>query len=130
MIVVDSSVWIDTYRRPSGRNATVLRTLLEADVVALPWPVRFELSAGVSRRDRPGLLRGLSALPLLYPSDETWKVLDTWVPAASSRGHRFTLPDWLIAAMAHEIGGLVWSLDEDFAEMERLKFVRCYDIGA
>jgi predicted nucleic acid-binding protein len=128
LIVVDSSVWIDTYRRPQGRNAEVLRTLLAADEVALPWPVRFELSSGVSKRDRPALLRGLSALPLLYASDETWALLDTWLPAAGDRGRRFTLPDWLIAAMACEIGGLVWSLDDDFAEMERLKFVRCYEV--
>ena len=49
--------------------------------------------------------------------------IDAWVPAAADRGHRFSLSDWLIAALSREIGGLVWSLDADFAEMERLSFV-------
>jgi hypothetical protein len=49
------------------------------------------------------------------------------VPAAADRGHRFSLSDWVIAALAHEIGGLVWSLDADFVEMERLAFVARFD---
>lgn len=126
MIVVDSSVWIDVHRHPANPNAAVLRSLLDADEVALPLIVRLELVAGFSKRNRPALLRGLSGIPLLYPSDETWMLLHDWLPQATDRGRRFTLPDWLIAALTSEIGGLVWSLDEDFAEMERLKFVQCY----
>jgi len=127
LIVVDSSVWIEVHRRPSSPNAAVLRSLLDADEVALPLIVRLELIAGFSRRNRSALLRGLSGLPLLYPSDQTWMLLHDWLPQAADRGHRFALPDWIIAALTHEVGGLVWSLDEDFAEMERLKFVRRYE---
>jgi predicted nucleic acid-binding protein len=40
---------------------------------------------------------------------------------------RFGLTDLLIASLANSVGGLVWSLDDDFARMERLKFVSRYD---
>ena len=126
MIVVDTSVWIDTHRRPTGAIGRTLKDLLDADEVALALPVRLELAAGVSRRDRPALLRALSGLPLVRPSDETWRLIEQWVPAAANKGHRFGLSDWLIAALTNEIGGLVWSLDEDFGTLERLKFVRRY----
>jgi len=126
VIVVDTSVWIDAHRRPSGKVAQTLATLLDADEVALPLPVRLELTAGVSRRDRAALLRGLSALPVLWPTDETWKLIEHWVPAAAEKGCRFGLSDWLIAALASEIGGIVWSLDEDFAELERLAAISRY----
>lgn len=129
MIVVDTSVWIDTHRRPTGSIARTLSSLLDADVVALALPVRLELAAGVSRRDRPALLRALSGLPLLRPSDETWRLIERWVPAAADKGHRLGLSDWLIAALASEIGGLVWSLDEDFGKLERLRLVQRYDAG-
>jgi hypothetical protein len=33
----------------------------------------------------------------------------------------------LIARLAHDIGGLVWSLDSDFERMARLKLVRLYE---
>jgi predicted nucleic acid-binding protein len=127
VIVVDTSVWIDAHRRPTSSIAKTLKGLLDADEAALVLPVRLELAAGVSRRDRPALLRALYGLPLVRPSDDTWRVIEQWVPAAADKGHRFGLSDWLIAALTSEIGALVWSLDEDFAKLERLTFVRRYD---
>ena len=126
MIVVDSSVWIEAQRRPSGKAATTLNRLLDDDVVALALPVQLELLAGIARRDRAALARGLSALPLLRPSAETWALVERWVPAAADRGHRFGLADWLIAALASEIDALIWSLDEDFSALEQLKVVHLY----
>src|SRR5262245_56820754 len=126
MIVVDSSIWIEAHRRPSGHTATTLKQLLDEDVVALALPVRLELLAGVSRRDRTAFARGLSALPLLRPTDETWALIERWVPAAADKGLRFGLADWLIAALASEIGALIWSLDEDFTQLEKLKISRLY----
>lgn len=126
MVVVDTSVWIDADRHPSGARARALGALLDADEIALPVPVRLELAAGVSRRDRPALLRGLAGLPILAPSQDTWDLIARWVPAAADKGHRFGIADWLIAALASEIDGLVWSLDEDFGQLERLKMCRRY----
>lgn len=126
MIVVDTPVWIDAHRRPTGKVAQTLNALLDADEVALPLPVRLELAAGVSGRDRAALLRGLSGLPVIRPTDETWKLIERWVPVTAEKGYRFLLAKWLIAALADEIGGLVWSLDEDFAELERLKLISRY----
>lgn len=124
MIVVDSSVWIEAHRRPAAATAGVLAQLLDADDVALALPVRLELLAGVAPRDRVVLARGLSALPLLRPTDDTWSTIERWVPDAARRGQRFGLADWLIAALADDIGALVWSLDADFARLELLKMVR------
>jgi hypothetical protein len=36
------------------------------------------------------------------------------------------LADWLITALATEINGLIWSLDDDFAQLEKLKMARLY----
>jgi len=33
----------------------------------------------------------------------------------------------LIAALAHEIGGLIWSEDDDFDTLEKMKVVQRYD---
>ena len=126
MIVVDTSVWIDAHRRPNGALAGTLNRLLDADEVALAIPVRLELAAGVSRRDRAALLRGLSSLPVIRPTDDTWNLIEQWIPVAADKGHRFGLSDWLIAALTSEIGGLVWSLDDDFAALERLKLLSRY----
>ena len=128
MTVVDTSVWIEAHRRPAGRTAATLNALLDADEVALALPVRLELLAGVARKDRPALARALTALPLLRPSDETWQLIARWLPMAADKGRRFGLAGWLIAALASEIDALVWSLDADFAQLERLKMTRQYVI--
>lgn len=128
MIVVDSSVWIDAHRRPAGATAAALKQLLDDDLVALALPVRLELLAGISRRDRAALARGLSALPLLRPTTGTWQLVERWVFKAADKGCRFGLADWLIAALASEIGALIWSLDDDFTQLEKLKMARLYSV--
>jgi predicted nucleic acid-binding protein len=126
VIVVDTSVWIEADRRPVGALPNALRSLGDADEIALALPVRLELSAGIARRNRKTLLHRLSGLPVVVPTEDTWKLVERWVPAAADKGHRFALADLMIAALAHEIGALVWSLDEDFDRMEQLGLVQRY----
>jgi predicted nucleic acid-binding protein len=126
VIAVDTSVWIATMRQPTGPVSTMLRLLLDADEVVLPLPVRIELLAGVARKDRKAFARGLSALPIARPTDDTWAQVEAWSARGSEAGQRFGITDLLIAALAQDVGGLVWSLDADFQRMEALGFVRLY----
>ncbi len=123
MIVVDTSVWVAARRHPAGDVAKTLRGLLDADEVALALPVRLELWAGTAKADRRAFRRAFSALPLLVPSEETWRPLDEWIVRAADAGERFAITDLLIARLADEIGAVVWSLDGDFVRMEQLKLV-------
>jgi predicted nucleic acid-binding protein len=126
VIVVDTSVWVSALRSGTSPEAKVLGQLLDADEVDLAVPVRLELLGGASKPDRVRLRRALSALPVLYPTDATWQLMDDWVQRAAAAGHRFGVGDLLIGALAHETGSFVWSLDADFAGMSRLGFVNLY----
>lgn len=126
MIVVDTSVWVETIRKPSGRTHDTLQRLVSADEVALALPVRLELVAGISKTDRPAFVRALSALPLLVPTEDTWRTVEGWVPRAADAGQRFAVTDLLIAALADEVSALVWSLDTDFDRLAALGFVQPY----
>jgi predicted nucleic acid-binding protein len=126
VIVVDTSVWIAAQRHASEDASRTLTALLDADEVALALPVRLELLAGVAKSDRRAFQRAFSALPVLIPTEETWKVLDEWIAKAADAGQRFAVTDLLIARLADEIDALVWSLDSDFERLARLKFVRMY----
>ena len=126
MIVVDTSVWVEAQRHPGGETARTLLSLLDADEVALALPVRLELLGGISKSDRSRFRRAFSALPVLMPTEETWQPIDDWIARAADAGQRFAITDLLIARLADEIGGLVWSLDSDFDRLARLKLVRMY----
>jgi predicted nucleic acid-binding protein len=126
VILADTSVWIDVQRRPGGRTASAFNALVDSDDLLLALPVRLELLAGIAARHRQAFTRALTALPVVVPTDDTWRLLQEWIPRAADQGHRFAVTDLLIAALAQEVDALVWSLDDDFARMESLGFVRCY----
>lgn len=126
MIVVDTSAWIAALRAPESAAGRALASLLDADEVALALPVRVELLTGIATKNRAAFRRGLSALPVVYPTDETWAQIERWVPVAADAGQHFKVADLLIAALAHELGALVWSLDGHFEQMERLGFAHLY----
>lgn len=126
MIVVDTSVWIAASRNPTGDLANVLDELIDTDEVCLALPVRLELLTGLGGRDRATMRRGLAGLPLAVPTEGTWTIVERWIEVAADGGHRFAIMDLLIAALAHELTGMVWSLDADFARMTALGLVPSY----
>jgi len=125
VIVVDTSVWIAARRDP--RILRALDSLIDTDNVALALPVRLEMWAGVAAHERKAFTRAFGALVQLVPTEETWEPLPGWIQTAAKAGERFGMTDLLIASLASGIGGLVWSLDADFARMEQLKLVSRYD---
>ena len=126
MIVVDTSVWVAVLRGQLGRDAHILGELIDHDLAAVAQPVRQELRAGLSTRDRRGVLDRLSALPVVVPTEETWARVEQWTDRAAEAGERFGLADLLIASLAQDLGGLVWTRDRDFERMARLNMVQLY----
>jgi len=126
VIVVDTSVWVASFRDPKGTMAATLKSLIDADEACLALPIRLELSAGLARAERTRFRRALAALPLAVPTEDTWRLVERWIDDAADAGHRFAVVDLLIAALAHELTGLIWSLDGDFERMARLGFVQRY----
>ena len=126
MIFVDTSVWVEYFRGRHKGVIEALELLLDEDQVALAVPVRIELLTGASRKDLGPLRRVLSALPLFTPSEQVWPTIEKWVEASAARGDRFGLGDLLIASIAAENEGEIWSLDDNFARMARLGLVRTH----
>ncbi len=127
MILVDTSVWVEAFRRGNRREAEHLRVLLDAGEVAMTSPVRIEILSGSSAADLPRLRRTLAALPLFVPGAATWERVEGWIESAVRAGRRFGPADLLIAAVAADNGLPVWSLDGDFAEMAKLGFIRVHE---
>ncbi len=128
VICVDTSVWVEALRDTDGEVARHLAQLLEADLVVLPAPVRIEVLSGASRRDFARLSEGLAGVPGLVPGRESWERVEGLVKDAVAEGQRFGVVDLLIAVVATEHQAPVWSLDADFARMEKIRFVERYTV--
>jgi tRNA(fMet)-specific endonuclease VapC len=126
MILIDTSVWIDYFRGRDRRLTSHLHRLLEDDRVALAAPVKIELLAGSSAKDRGRLQRVLQALPLFIPAPSTWERMEAWTETAVANGERFGVADLLIAALAAEGGMRLWSHDADFRHMQNLGFIQLH----
>jgi predicted nucleic acid-binding protein len=123
MIAVDSSIWIAALRTKTSSEAQHLTALLDLDEVAVPIPVRLEILAGATRQDMEALRLGFSALPILYPAEKTWNLIETWIELAVRVGERFGFADLLIGALAVENGCSLWSADADFDRLARLGLI-------
>ena len=130
MIFVDTSVWVDALRDGASPAAVHLRELLDVDDVALAAPVRLEILADATRRNRARLRSTLAALPLYRPTDATWERLEKCVDRAGDAGGRFGFADLLVAAIAADQDAALWTNDVDFARMARLGFVRLHRPGS
>jgi predicted nucleic acid-binding protein len=120
MILVDSSVWVEFFR---GRDLALVSRLYEAldgDDIVLAAPVRLEILTGARRSELGTLRRVFSALPVQYPTTETWQMLDGWTVEARERGLRFGAMDLLIAGIAAEAHATLWSKDSAFRSMAKL----------
>jgi len=126
VIFVDTSVWVEALRSGESAAALHLAVLLDSGDVALSAPVRIEILAGSSSRDSVRLRRVLSALPVFFPTEQTWLRIDDWLERARASGERFGFADLLIAAIAADQHAPIWSLDGDFARMARVGLVEVH----
>lgn len=126
MILVDTSVWIDFFRKGSPSLMRQLNELLDDDRVVLAAPVRLEILSGAPKHQKPMLRRLLSALPFFFPSEETWLRIETRIEHGHAKGQCFGAMDLLIAAIAQDHSFALWSLDSDFQRMASLGWVELY----
>ena len=68
----------------------------------------------------------LSALPLFFPTEETWIRIDDWLERSRAAGERFGFADLLIAAIAADQHAPIWSFDGDVTRMARIGLVEIH----
>jgi len=116
---VDSSVWIDFFRRSPGAGGRELRRMIQdAEPLALTGVVIAEILQGLTR-DARAIERFLFQFDMLEPSGfETYRAAAAIFRAARAKGISLTTIDTLIAAIAFENNATVFTLDQDFSRIE------------
>ena len=125
MIVIDSSVWVAGFRG-DAQIAKELSRLLDEDLAALTSPVRLELLSGSRAGEYGQLKRVLGAVPTYAPSAQTWQRVESWVAIAKKVGQQFGVMDLVVGSTAKDHDAAVWSLDDDFERMAKLRFIKLH----
>lgn len=127
MIVADTSVWIEYFRRPKSFIKKELNRLILTDQVLMPVLVKLEIFTGLSKNNFERIKESLEAFIQVFPSKNTFRLIENAIEKAISNGKRFSVADLTIAMGAFENNARVWSLDGDFLEMQKLGLVKLYN---
>lgn len=120
IVLVDTSVWAEYFRRRSRLSAeqlTQLDELIGDDRVVIVHPIRAEILSGQVKKTREAEVR--AALSALTSIDLDWNDADTWdeVARCAQEARQAGIPsaglvDRMIVLAAEHAGATIWSLDE------------------
>ncbi|MBI4587455.1 MAG: PIN domain-containing protein [Candidatus Rokubacteria bacterium] len=118
-ILVDSSIWIEFFRRPNAPASLVLDHLLAHRLVCTTGLIKAEVVPGAqSPRDFRRLRSLFDALPSAPEREGFWAHLMRFRYRLHLNGVLgISIPDLIIATVAIQNRRLVFTADEDFSRM-------------
>lgn len=130
MVLVDTSAWIEFFRRdgdPSVKMA--MKALIEELEATLCGPVEMEFLGGARLHERPRIQARLDILPYFGFDQKIWRKAASHYALLRQKG--FTLPwnDIVIASLALSAGCRVYAVDQHFEKMAEYLDLRLYTPG-
>lgn len=118
-ILVDSSVWVEMFRKEDSPAVAALRKFLQDGLVCINGLIRAEiLSGATSLRDYRRLEDGLSALTPLPDPPELWDLVAKARYRLARRGFQASIADLIIAISASYYGKALFTLDHSFSRIK------------
>jgi predicted nucleic acid-binding protein len=120
IVLVDTSVWAEYFRRHSRLSAGALDRLQELvrdDLVATVLPIRAEVLSGRVKKEREAEVR--AAFASLRSADLDWNAAPTWgdIAQCAREAREAGVPatgivDRMILLASERSGAALWTLDE------------------
>lgn len=127
MILVDSSVWIETLHNPTFRGFPRISEIVEGSACTC-GPVIQEVLQGIHEEHvLQEVGRRMFLLPCLDATRETYRAAAQLFRKCRRQGVRVRTVDVLIAAVAIENGAALWTLDEDFVRIRNHSRLQLYE---
>ena len=131
MVIVDSSVWIETLRRDGRFEVKVaLENLLEGYAAAWCGPVKLEVLGGARPDERKALAEHFSCLPYYPMNDLAWESAKNLAWRLRAKGCLAPWNDILIGALSVKAGCRIYAIDQHFDLMHQAEVgIRLYRPG-
>ncbi len=118
-ILVDTSVWIEMFRRGESPEVQTLGRLSQAGLVCTNGLIRAEILSGArSQKDYERLQDIFSALTLLPDPPDLWDRVAKARYRLARKGFQVSVADLIVAAGAAYHGKALWTLDKAFQQMK------------
>jgi predicted nucleic acid-binding protein len=130
MVVVDTSIWIESARREGQIACKVgLEGLLDFAEAMICGPIRMEVLAGARPEDRPKLTACFGSIPCKPFDDAAWDLALFCASRLHDKGHAIPWNDILIGSLSLQWGCRVYADDPHFETMRQIIGVRLYQPG-
>jgi hypothetical protein len=120
-ILIDSSVWIDYFRKKNSTVAPFVNLLLDQDRVALCGMVELEILQGLRGKEQRLVQDLFQELYFLEAQRDDFVSAGLLLNQLRSKGITIPSSDCLIAAQCIRHGFALYTLDHDFDYIQALK---------
>jgi tRNA(fMet)-specific endonuclease VapC len=119
-ILVDTSVWIDFFRKEQSAVSQKIRAYLELNLVCYAGPVAIELYQGAkTRKEFEVIDHLLEAIDYIEITRTHYHRAGRISHDAARSGQVFSIVDLILAVVAHDEQLRLFSLDSHFKEISR-----------
>jgi predicted nucleic acid-binding protein len=116
--MIDSCIWIDYLRKGTPDSVRkIADTEINDSEAVICEPIRFELIAGVSKKDRPYLTSLINTMPMISTPPDLWGKASELSTRLSDSGTRVSSIDLIIAAFCILEKTTLVTFDQHFKEI-------------
>ena len=130
MVLVDTSAWIEFFRRDGDPAVKLaMKVLVEELEATLCGPVEMEFLGGARRRERQRIQIRLDLLPYLNNDQKIWREAATQYALLREKGITVPWNDVLVATLALRHDCRIYAVDRHFESMGEHLGLRLYRPG-
>lgn len=130
MVLVDTSAWIEFFRRDGDPLVKLaMKALIEALEATLCGPVEMEFFGGALPHERRRIQSRFDSLPYLNNDQKIWRQAATHYATLRSKGTTVPWNDVLVATLALRHDYRAYAVDQHFEVMAKHLGLRLYTPG-
>lgn len=130
MVLVDTSAWIEFFRRDGDPAVKLaMKALIEALEATLCGPVEMEFLGGARLHERPRIQSRLDILPYLGFDQKIWRIAASHYALLRQKGLTLPWNDIVIASLALRADCRVYAVDQHFNKMAEHLDLQLYTPG-
>jgi len=120
-VLVDTSVWVDYFRKGESQAALLLDLLIKEKTVVLCGIVELELLQGMRPAEKEPLQELLTALPFIETERSDFQRAGKLLGELRSKGVQIPVTDGIIASLCGRHGLSLLTLDKHFEHVPDIK---------